>query len=172
MHSQKTQSIIVGILIMIGVVVSLGKIHYAINPFARTQLLNRFIQTVEQDKAIDPEQFWEFRDFYAATTSTFNPNNIRIKKPFLSMVTSYMNSNDYLLPPDADTALDASPYTGKGVKIHNSDTLVFIEGRRMYIRFKKPLDEMQKANGFFRYFGVDLEKYKDYVWYNDTVIHL
>jgi hypothetical protein len=44
--------------------------------------------------------------------------------------------------------------------------------KKLYIRFTKPQSEMLKANGFFRYFGVDLEQYKDYLWYNETVLDL
>lgn len=171
MHSQKVRTIVIGIFILIGIVFALGKIRYAVNPYVRAQRLDSFIRSVEQTKTIDPEVFWEFRDFYSATTSSFKPQNIESDKPFLTFKTSYFSSSDSLLanPPSITLPLSSDVDT---LIFQDSSSVVYKTNRTLHIRFTKPQSDMLRANGFFRYFGVDLEKYKDYAWYNETVIDL
>lgn len=162
------RALAVGLVLFVGLFFALGKIRYAINPLMREARLQQFLTSVKQDGAIDPEKFWEFRDFYAATTSTFNPENIAINKPFLVLKTPYIISSDYLGPPP-DLSIDAD---FKDTIFQDQSSIVFSSDQKLYIRFVKPQSEMLKANGFFRYFGVDLEQYEDYMWYNETVISL
>lgn len=171
MHSQKTRAIIVGCFLIIGVIFTLGKIHYAINPLSRALLLRRFTENIKENNVIDPEQFWKFRDFYSATTSSFSPHNIDREKPFLTFKTSYMSSADYLLSNPSPIKLPTTSDVDT-VIFQDDSSVVYAAGRKIYIRFIKPQSAMLRANGFFRYFGYDLEPYKDYKWYNETVINL
>jgi len=180
MQSPKARALVVGLILFIGIFFCLGKIRYSINPILRTVRLQQYVNTVKQTNTIDPEKFWEFRDFYAATTSSFKPQNIQSGKPFLSYRTSYFSSDDFLLKPEVkfsnqsrvciSTALDCR-YTTL-LRTDNASIVTDTKVNKMYIEFFKNLADMQNANGFFRYFGVSLELYKDYVWYNETIIDL
>jgi len=133
--------------------------------------LQQYLTTIKQDNSIDPERFWEFRDFYAATTSSFNAQKVKSKKPFLTYNTSYLTSSDSLLqnPPSIILPLSLDVDT---LVFQDASSVVYKANRKLFIRFVKPQSEMQKANGFFRYFSFDLDPYKDYMWYNETVIDL
>jgi hypothetical protein len=134
--------------------------------------LQQYLATVKQDKTIDPEKFWEFRDFYAATTSSFKPQNIIHNKPFLLFKTGYLESYDSLIPSVIDIDYPKQPSTPVEIPFSGKNEIIYAIDKKLYIRFVKPQSEMLKANGFFRYFGFDLTPYKDYVWYNETVINL
>jgi hypothetical protein len=181
MQSSKVRALVVVLIIFVGVFFSLGKIRYAINPIMRYLRLQQYLTTVRQDKAIDPEKFWEFRDFYAATTSSFKPQNIQDAKPFLSFTTNYFSSNDFLMRPGVKfnnrsrVCINAMSLNCRYLTTLRTDTASIVtdtKSKKMYIEFVTTLEDMQKANGFFRYFSFDLDPYKDYVWYNETVIDL
>lgn len=180
MQSPKARALTVGLILFVGIFFSLGKIRYAINPILRTVRLQQYLGMVKQENAIDPEKFWEFRDFYTATTSSFKPQNIQSGKPFLSYATNYFSSNDYLLKPEVkfnnkSRACITSSLDCRYTTLLRTDTASIVtdtKDNKMYIEFVTNLEDMQKANGFFRYFGVSLEPYTDYVWYNETIIDL
>lgn len=169
-QSQKLAYMLVGIVVILGVYFSLGKIRYAINPLNRAILRNTYVRMVIQKKQIDPEDFWKFRDFYAATSSIYAPNNIPDGKPFLSFNTKTIQSDDYLLPssqiflPKYDKGAKVL-FSGDREKIYQTDNV-------LYITFSKPLGEMLKANGFFGYFGFDTTPYQNYHWVSITSIPL
>ncbi len=171
MQSPKTRALVVGLIIFVGLFFSLGKIRYAFNPIIRYMRLQQYLATVKQDNTIDPEKFWEFRDFYAATTSSFKSQNIRRNKPFLTFNTSYFTSADSLLqnPPPITPPLASEVDM---LVFQDTTSVLYQTNSKLHIRFIKSQSEMLKANGFFRYFGVNLEPYKDYVWYNETIINL
>jgi len=171
MKDQKKQFVFVFVIIIIAIFFSLGKISYALNPLVRYIRLQQYISEVRHDNTIDPEQFWEFRDFYTSSTSNFNPDNLAVGKPFLSFQTSRVTSYDYLLK---DIPKLAYPKDSKLVDniLTSNDELVYIQDNILHIRFIKSQSEMQKANGYFAYFGTDLKPYIDYYWYNDTTIRL
>ncbi len=161
----------VGLILFVAFFFSMGKIRFAINPMLRSIRLQQFLSTVKRDNTIDPEKFWEFRDFYAATTSSFKPQNISEDKPFLTIKTPYFMSSDALLEHPPKITLPLSPDVDIFI-FQDVSSVIYEANRKLYIRFVKPQSEMLKANGFFRYFGVDLTQYKDYLWYNETVIDL
>ncbi len=142
--------------------------------------LQQYIATIKKDHAIDPEKFWEFRDFYAATTSTFHADNIGKKDPFLTFTTPYFDSQDYLIQEPMELnntkrVCVTSSVDCKYETILRSDSASIVMdklNKKLYIEFNKDMTEMQKANGFLRYFDVDLEPYKDYVWYDETIVNL
>ncbi len=180
MQSPKVRTLVVVLIIFVGLFFSLGKIRYAINPIMRHMRLQQYLATVKQDNTIDPEKFWEFRDFYAATTSSFKPQNIQSGKPFLFYKTRYFSSNDSLLKPPvkinnksrACITLSLNCRYTTLLRIDTASIVTDTEDNKMYIEFVTNLEDLQTANGFFRYFGFDLDPYKDYVWYNETVIDL
>jgi hypothetical protein len=181
MQSPKARALTVGLILFVGIFFSLGKIRYAINPILRTVRLQQYLGMVKQENAIDPEKFWEFRDFYTATTSSFKPQNIQSGKPFLSYATNYFSSNDYLLKPEVKfnsryqvciNTMSLNCRYKTFLRIEGASIVTDTKDNKLYIEFTTNLEGMQKANGFFRYFGVNLEQYKDYVWYNETVINL
>jgi hypothetical protein len=171
MKSQKAKTLFICVVIVLGIFFSLGKIRYALNPYVRQLRLHQFIGEIKSTKQIDPEKFWEFRDFYSATTSTFRPENIAIRKPFLIFSTPYFESNDFLVSTKPNLVYPQ----GKGVVeviLQNNNELVYAINNKLHIQFVKSQEEMKKANGFFSYFGTDLTPYNEYLWYSDTTLNL
>lgn len=180
MQSSRVRAIVVIFILCIGVFFALGKIRYAINPLMRQLRLQQYLTMVKHDNAIDPEKFWEFRDFYAATTSTFHVDNVGKRDAFLTFNTTYLESQDYLIPQpmqlsNVKRVCLASALNCRHETVFRSDSASVVideTNKKLYIEFIKSIPEMQKANGFLRYFGVDLEPYKGYVWQDETVINL
>ncbi|MFO0703170.1 MAG: hypothetical protein U0525_00380 [Patescibacteria group bacterium] len=169
--NQKILSIGVGIIFIIGFIFFLGQFRYFSNPLSRNLYKEYFISEVIKNKRIDAEKFWEFRDFYAATTSTFRPENIPNSKPFFVLSSGNLQSLDFLLSPnDRNTKTFVIPNDAE-VILKSSNELIYKRKGKVYIKFVKEMPEMLKANGFFGYFQADLKKYQGYLWYNETVIN-
>lgn len=159
------------LILCIGMWAMGGKIRYAINPIARQMLLQEFIQSTRKNGDIDVESFWEFRDFFSATTAVFTPDAIAQDKPFLTLQTPYITSHDYMRknPNIDDIPLDTSV---DQLLFQSSDALIYRANNVIVITFHVPPEAMLKANGYFRYYGVDLSRYPQWQWFNYTTITL
>jgi len=171
MRSPLKTTIVLLLIFGIGMWAVGGKIRYAINPIARHILLKQYLRTVTQDNGIDAEKFWEFRDFYSATTSIFEPEAIAQEKPFLIFKTPYITSYDYL-SKDKEVAAMRDDLAFDKLIFQSPNTLIYQTKNSLIITFTLPQKEMMKANGFFKYYDTDLSDYADWHWFNHTTISL
>ncbi len=148
----------------------LGKIRFMSNPIVRYISREFYVRNVVDAGKIDAEKFWEFRDMYADKTFVFKQDNVTIDKPFLILSTSTIQSLDYLLLPDSKTIKTFVIPSGANIIFKSKNEIVFRDGKKLVIKFVKEIPEMETANGFFSYFGVDLKPYSDRLWYNETII--
>lgn len=168
---QRFRYVFVALVLVVGVLFLLGKMRYIINPVSRYVLRSTYIDTLKSDNKIDAEKFWEFRDFYFADTSTFKHDNVGSDKPFLILSNGTIQSLDFLVLPSSSLGNKFVIPNGAKIILQSQNEVVYEDGKKTVIRFTKEMPEMQKVNGFFSYFGVDLKKYDNYVWYNETNIY-
>lgn len=171
MRIQRFRYIFVAFALMVGVLFLLGKTRYIINPVSRYVLRISYVGTIKNDKRIDAEKFWEFRDFYFADTSSFKQENIKEGKPFLIFSNQSIQSLDFLVLPSSSLGNKFVIPNGAKIILQSKNEVVYEEGNRIVIKFTKEVPEMQKVNGYFSYFGVDLKKYDSYLWYNESTIY-
>lgn len=156
----------------IGILFFFGRMSFRINPLAWSMHANSYISKLKRDNSIDSQAFWEFRDMSSQKSSTFDSKSIQNGKPFLVFADSRVRSDDYLVV--SNTAIpDAVTLPKEAVVIvQNKSELVYRVNNKLIFKFVKSIEEMKQVNGFFSYFGVDLARYQNYKWYNETVIEI
>lgn len=167
---QKKLAFMSMLIFVMGAIFFLGKFRYHSNAISRLVYKNLYLSEVVKSNKIDAEKFWEFRDFYSATTSSFKPENIPDQKPFLIISSGSAQSLDFLLPANSKTVKKFSVPNGSNLIFKSQNELVYKDDENIVVRFVKEIPEMENANGFFRNFGVSLKPYEGYLWYNETVI--
>lgn len=170
MDIQKIKMAMTGTVLVFGVLFLLGKSSLMLNPLTRKMYIDSYISKLRSDKSIDTAAFWEFRDFYSSRSSTFSSDAIQKGEPFLTFDTPAIQSKDYLLPGKLVSPNMRVIPSGAEVVMQTDRELVYVYEKKLVMRFTKTIEEMKKVNGFFSYFGIDLEKYKDHQWYNETSV--
>lgn len=171
MSSPRVRWVIVLSIMLVAVVTSLGKIRYALNPIARRIVIESFVQRAKSEGRIDPEYFWEVRDFVGATTAHFTPADIDRGKPFLTWKSPYLTSEDRLIP--GPVGADRLTTDRSATTLYQDSTSRISSHRGILtIVFTQPLDAMTKANGYLGLYKIDLSRYTDHVWYANTSIQL
>lgn len=167
---QKIKMVLAGTIFVFGVLFFMGKTSLILNPLSRKIYLETYIAKLRTSKSIEAADFWEFRDFYSPGSSSFSADAVVRNEPFLTFDTPVIQSRDYLvargsLPPN----MSAVPL-GAEVVIQTDKELVYRSDNKLVMRFIKSIDEMKKVNGFFSHFRIDIEKYNDRQWYNETTV--
>ncbi len=159
------------IIMVIGVLFFLGKIRYATNPLVRRIAVERFIEKVKHDRSVDPEYFWEFRDFLSATSARFTPEHVSTGGDFLTWSTYYVRSADRI---DEGTLPALASHSSQEPTIVYEDATSRITraGTTVTIDFVKTLDEMRRANGYIGIYKIDLSPLTDKKWVSRTTITL
>lgn len=169
---QKFRYIFVIFVLLLGIFFALGKSRFLINPITRSIYLRYYSWQLSNDKNIDAQKFWEFRDFYSATNSVFNKENIKVGKPFLIFSNPSIQSLDFLLPSNSVvTKKFVIPNSAK-IIVQSQNEIAYQDKNSFVVKFVKQIPEMEKVNGFFSYFGVDIKPYDGYLWYNETIIKI
>ncbi len=168
--SDKKIIVVLIFTMLVGTFFFLGKMRFLSNPIVRYVSREFFVRNVVESGKIDAERFWEFRDIYADKPIVFKQENIIEDKPFLILSTSAIQSLDYLLLPDSKTIKTFVIPSEANIIFKSKNEIVFRDGKKLIIKFVKEIPEMETANGFFSYFGVDLKPYSDRLWYNETII--
>lgn len=158
------------IVLIIGFFFFLGTTRYVYNPITRWIYRDYFLSEIQKSQKIDGEKFWEFRDFYTAGTSRFNPDQISKAQPFFTLTSPRMQSRDFLVPPGSPLIKPMLPPSGTISLIQSDRELVYRDGDSVIMRFVKSVPEMKTVNGFFGYFDADLKAYEGWLWYNESVI--
>lgn len=182
-----------GIVILILFVFFQPKIASHFFPQKRAVLLKTFLADVEKNKQIDPQTYWEFREFYSPGTFDFsveglnkellinaiidekiNPNKKNIDRIFLHYRSPLLVSYDMLTTNEFLKDVVIPSRTRKEILFQNPSTIIYRDvsdqQNKIHIIFIKSLDEMKTANGFFDYRDIDKELVKDKNWVNVTTI--
>lgn len=170
MDIQKIKVAMTGTILIFGILFLLGKTSLILNPHSRKMYFDSYISKLRSDKSIDAAAFWEYRDFYSSESSNFSSDAILKGEPFLTFDAPMIQSKDYLLPGKLLSPSTSVIPLGAEVLIRTDRELVYVNGNKLVLKFTKTIDEMKKVNGFFSHFGIDLEKYNDRQWYNETSV--
>lgn len=144
------------------------KIAVRIFPIKKTALWKSFVAKTIADKKIDPKAFWEFREFYCPGYFRFNRN--ASSSPFLEYNCDALKSSDsFTLQNTIAPFLQEQP---QDIIFQNDSSIIFQKQNTAFIIFILPVEEMEKANGFFDYKEKDKELVKGKFWVNITSVTL
>lgn len=163
------------------------KVASRVFPQKREQILNNFIsQTVKEGK-IDPQKYWEFREFYSPGYFDFSEKGIdmsnlkdglsdlsrsadMIDLYFLGFHSKNLISLDGLTEEASlNKVFDNRKLSVKEVLFENHNAIIYKDTNgQTYIVFLLPISEMKKANGFFDYNKKELKFLDKKHWYNIT----
>lgn len=165
------------------------KVASALFPFKRQMLLHNFMGVVQKEKTVDPQTFWEFREFYSPGYYTVNKtglsqNQIQIaeksigifltKQPntniFLSFTSPHLHSMEALVTTSSlgNVVNDQTIEKAKVLLAGNNETVFTDAKGDTYILFLKPVSDMQTANGYFDYKDVDKNIVQGKYWLDIT----
>lgn len=160
-------------------------------PWHYTQAQQHFLGEVLQKKTVDPQTYWEFREFYSLGNFTFDPKTVTFgetqiiyalpedRNTLLTYTAPRMLSNDLIVKVDPSQPQAQSiknivseydkTYSTAEVVFKDDSTRIFKNPDGKYILlFAKTTDEMRSANGFFDYTGSEKKLLENTVWLNTT----
>ena len=163
------------------------KIRATLDPAYRKTRIETFVQHAIGNHAIDPQEFWETRDIVGRGSITADSAGLSLyeKTNALSMVDAQMlDSKDIFvffsytspmwysvegLVPAKNANEITQTYVdnmlASGDVVLNTERDIIVKTDAGYtILFLKPIDQMQKTNGFLDYNGAQKELVKDKVW--------
>lgn len=176
------------LIILISFFLFVPKISSSLFPFKRHMLWDTFLTQVQKDRKIDPQKYWEFREFYSPgyftdnkTASTDEITNalkkygIKGDRTFTTLLVFHAKNAESIDTLTTMTKFDAiiAPLPHNNILFKNNDSLIYKpDETHVVITFLKPLSEMEKANGFFDYREKDKELVKGKMWFNITKLTL
>ncbi len=163
------------------------RVASSIFPFKRAMVFDGFLKNTRQVNSIDPQKYWEFREFYSPGYFDFSDKGIdatkvsnalqklNISPQDISIYFAKFNSK-HLISLDGltkDRALsevfDKSKAGIKEVLFENSNSIIYKNNQdQTFVVFLLPISEMKKANGFFDYENKDKNLLKDKNWFDIT----
>ena len=179
------------IIIVITFLLFTPKISSTLFPFKRQAVYKDFIRSVEKDKKIDPQQFWEFREFYSPGYFTFSRDGLSdeelqnaqkeigvdlqpgaITLPFAVFHSPKLVSLDALSTKTSINQI-VNTVNPKDVILKNDKSLMYsTSGKTIKIVSIQPESEMKKTVGFFEYNGADKKITENKYWLNTTSLSL
>lgn len=179
------------IIILTAFLLFTPKIAAKLFPFKRQAVYNNFLKTVQTDKKVNPQTFWEFREFYSPGYFTLSKAGLpmsetqkaerligiplkpgAIELPFAFFQSEKTVSLDALSNKAMLSQVAANPNPGNIIFSNNSSLIYQEGGKTIKIIFIKPESEMKKAVGFFEYNDVDKKITQGKYWLNITTITL
>lgn len=137
----------------------------------RSVLLNRFISQTKKENSINPQNYWQLREFYCPGHSFFNRNSAYKGGPFLIYRCDNFNSTDELVDKMGFVKHTKElSKINKNIIFQNNNEIIYQKNNKIFIIFIKPADEMKKAIGYFDYQEEDIKITKDKYWFNQTEV--
>lgn len=180
---------LLAIVILVCFLVFTPKVSSYLFPQKRVLLWQNFLTDVKKQNQINPQKYWEFREFYSPGYFEFSRNgfsNNQTQKslqqigipltnetilPVLAFQSPYLQSLDLLTPTGTLSSYVTIP--AKQLIFQNKSSLIYEQdAKTVNIVFLFPESEMKKANGFFDYAEKDKEFVKGKYWLNITKITL
>lgn len=166
------------IVILLGFILLVPKVATRIFPFAREKLLQDFIADVKNNQTIESKKFWMLREYYSPGSFVFREKGLSKNEadPALKIFNVSFNKKEYVYPfliftSEKFKSIEAITKTtdlnriisnlemikGKSCIIDQKSMFIcYKDEHTIYIVFIKPMNEMQKTNGFFDYKRQDL----------------
>lgn len=160
-------------------------------PWKRQEILQNFLHDVQKEKTVNPQSFWEFREFYSPGYYIFNKNGVsqiqlltaqkKISVPlktqyidsiFLTFTSPHLTSIEALVTtPDVEKIVAVQKVPKKFIIFSGKNEIVYRDlGNNLHIIFVKSESLMATANGFFDYTGDDKNLVTGKYWFDSTVL--
>jgi hypothetical protein len=181
-------------LIIIGLFVVLSpKVSSLLFPIKRQAILNDFISKTKLAGRIDPQSYWQFREFYSPGYFTFSRTGIekslldKAKKEInisydekgidlfpLFFSSRWLNSLDMLTKQkDLNSLISEMQIQNNKIIFMSNNSIIYKDGQNtIKIVFLLSNNDMQTANGFFDYKEKDKIITQNENWFNVTSLRL
>ena len=183
------------LIVLLSTLLIAGIFHPGIRPrwnrVYREKLFNNFITELIENKAINPQQYWQFREKYSPGTFTINQEAVGFfqtfkiiniqdtentdllyySSPFLQSTDSIIRDTKVLEKIKADNQ-DQVLLDSEFVFLTESLTETEPKLKKFNLWFILPIEAMRLANGFFDYTADELELLENTYWLNYTQITL
>jgi len=158
------------VIILFSFLVLAPRISSSLFPIKRQMVLQAFLDTVKKTNTVNPQKFWEFREFYSPGYITFNNNGLSnsqiktaenktgifvntqfINRIFLTFTSPHLSSFEALTTSnDFSKFINIKTLDVRQVIFSNNNTLIYRDGKqRIYVLFLKSQSDMESANGYF-----------------------
>lgn len=159
------------------------KVSSLIFPQKRAAIRAEFIQRVVADQYINPQVFWQFREFYSPGSFTFDPKYsevagvLKFTYPFrqskielLKFHSPYLDSYDAIIQKNlAEQYLQEAIQQPKQILFQDLRSIIYLDqSDEMRIIFVKPIEEMMQTNGFFDYDQKERDHMRGMLWMSET----
>ncbi len=143
--------------------------------------LNTFLEIIEKEQKVDPQRYWEFREFYSPGSFDYSKNGLSIDTASLpislfeddSVILSFRSprlvSYDILSTHSSLQDYTAS-LSAKDILLSTNNEILMSDESTTLILFLKDVEQMKKANGFLDYNGRDKNLVGNKKWLNVTMI--
>lgn len=186
-------------LILTGIILAsfllfVPKVSSSLFPFKRQMIWNNFLSETTSQRKIDPQKYWEFREFYSPGYFTFSREGFKenqinqtlndinipieeksIERNFLIFNSPRIISIDSLTKlNDLNKIIDFNKLHNKKILFRNSDSIIYLENEKQAkIIFLLNSEDMKKANGFFDVNSANDQRIiENKYWINITSIKL
>lgn len=168
------------------------KISSRLFPFVRQARWNSFITQTLSEGNINPQKFWEFREFYSPGYYTFDRNgldkltlskaqniiniplNIQyIDRFFITFTSPQLTSIEALTTANnLSKVVNLNSLNKNFILLSKKNQIIYKNKQTVYLFFLKTNKEMKTANGFFDYNNQDKNIIKGKCWLDITMINL
>ncbi len=183
--------VIVFILVISLFLIFSPKISSELFAFKRQAILNDFLSNTKSSGKIDPQKYWEFREFYSPGSFIFSRtglpenkisyldkkldfayNKKAIDDYFLYFSTPGLSSLDMLTKKTGlNLLIDSNKVSANQIIFKNENSIIYKKDKQdLVIIFLLSNSEMQKANGFFDYKDKDKTITQGENWFNMTIV--
>lgn len=176
------------LIISLCFIIFVPKISSKIFVQKRELAVNNLISSIQTERKINPQAYWEFREFYSPGHFDFSKSGIekeKIEKMYKEIGITPKGVNYYFLVFNSDNLKSLDGLTTKPALINllgreklninkvlfeDKDSIVYKdELDHLYIIYVLPTSEMLTANGFFEYNNKnDIALMKGKYWVNIT----
>ena len=169
------------------------KVSSLLFPFKSQAVLNEFINKTKTEGTINPQEYWQFREFYSPGYFTFSRTGIseslidnavkeigikynrkEVDLTDLFFSSQRLNSLDMLTNQSSlNKLIDQKQFQKEKVIFMSSNSLIYQEDpKTIKIVFLLSNSDMQRANGFFDYQDKDKQLIEGENWFDITSIKI
>lgn len=181
------------IIIFLSFIFFTPKVASSLFPQKRQMILQNFIKDTITEGKINPQAYWEFREFYSPGSFEFSRRglsptilttviktwNIPLRQPtdifpFLLFTSPHLQSVDSLTTmAEMEETVDSNKLATTQILFKNENAIIYqTDKETVKIIFLLSGDEMKKANGFFEYNEKDKKLTQGKYWLNTTLIKM
>jgi hypothetical protein len=182
-------SILLAAFIVVLFVILSPKVSSLVFPLKRQAILNEFISKTKTAGAINPQDYWQFREFYSPGYFTFSRTGIAgsslatastkigvtYNRKAIDLIDLYFSSQkldslDMLTKQsNLSSVVNQKQFQNDKVIFMNNNSAIYQEDNKtIKIVFLLSNNDMQKANGFFDYTDKDKKITEGENWLNIT----